>query len=441
MKTNENEAYRNLHSIKGLNKKLIEFGFEIYTVLNQIFGSPDVINILQEIFPSEKYEFIYIYNKCFDDCYNDNQKEPNHHALKHKQTKEILCSIQKGYQDINTNINDNLCYLWQKLIYFDIPISKSMFENQMSMIKMIRSFMNDERFIDLFNERILIPNYNNGGWIIHRPFTKNNRIYYLKMEKVYIIRKINDVLQKWEKYGFLYFIGDGKFHKKLNLKNNIKINNISLFTMYSNNTLVLNTYRNNNKILIGIGITTLVRDSDSIRDNLRQTVENFKKNITEEYEHDKTLGGAYVGEVTAKAIKHILISTLTTKNLWVNIPRENGKGTTDYFRYNRKCELIIDRFLKKYDINIIEHFQVCEHCNEYINIADDKELQLPETPDDLTCYNTEENDENIDDDEYVENPNICGFRCHEHCIRGYLHSHPECSRDTANDLWLCHKCI
>ena len=76
----------------------------------------------------------------------------------------------------------------------------------MNMIQMYRTILSNEDFIGKLDE--VINSSNKKLWI---DYSNPNR--YIKMNKINILKKINEVLDDWRNYGYWYFIGDGKCPK------------------------------------------------------------------------------------------------------------------------------------------------------------------------------------------------------------------------------------
>jgi len=218
--------------------------------------------------------------------------------------------------------------------------------------------------------------------------------------------------------------------------------------MDSNDTLVICTVGNNvnnQNDVYKIGTTTLFGNSN-IRNNIRETAEKFSTTINAEgYRKRDIIGAAVVGRRNARRHKTILTSRLRGHNisesLWRDDIRRVNGGTMDYFVKNNISEQIIDDYLRENgDINIIEYFQVCEECKQYVNIP----CRFLDGEHHKLCENTEENDEEISDEDYVPNEQgVCGFRLHNNCVNRYLRRHPECNQNQNidDDNWLCHKCV
>jgi len=89
--------------------------------------------------------------------------------------------------------------------YFGIKISKQRKKRQMDMIKMYRTMLADADFVMFLDKDIIRNKKNRKLW---KNFTKKDE--YIVMDIQYILKNIKDVLDKWESYGYHYFIGKGK---------------------------------------------------------------------------------------------------------------------------------------------------------------------------------------------------------------------------------------
>lgn len=177
---------------------LIEFGWDHYTYINQFFGNPSVREIISETFPNEKYDFeVKETGEEFENSH--------HHFIREKLTGEPICSVINGYQNIDVDVHDTLCQSYSLLTYFEIPISEDKVQRQMDMIDLYKRILSNKRFIKNLNGKygIKIPHKD---WIDfkanpNRPFTINKPEFF---------RKMNEVLNKWRRFGYWYFIGEGK---------------------------------------------------------------------------------------------------------------------------------------------------------------------------------------------------------------------------------------
>ena len=179
------------------NEKLQEFAYQHFTYINQIFGDQTVREIITEVFPNKKFQMGFEEtNLDFENSY--------HHYLIDTKTQQPICSVDNGYQNIYINKNDNLCQSYSLLTYFKIPIDPDQKQRQLDMIKMYRKILSSKKFLKIIDEILKDPD-NKSLWI---NYTKKKKTY-LVMNIVTIVQNINDVLNKWEKYGYWYFIGDG----------------------------------------------------------------------------------------------------------------------------------------------------------------------------------------------------------------------------------------
>ena len=179
------------------NEKLQEFAYEHFTYINQIFGDQTIRQIITEVFPNKKFEL------GFEET-NLDFEYSFHHYLIDKKTQKPVCSVDNGYQNIYINKNDNLCQSYSLLTYFKIPIDPDQKQRQMDMINMYRKIISSKKFLKIIDEVISDPD-NKKLWI---NYTKKRKTY-LVMNVDTIVQNINDVLNKWEEYGYWYFIGDG----------------------------------------------------------------------------------------------------------------------------------------------------------------------------------------------------------------------------------------
>jgi hypothetical protein len=188
---------------------LESFSKQHFTYINQIFGDQTIRQLISEVFPNKKYSFeIEETGEEFEHSF--------HHILfvNSKSTKKdkasipsIVCSVKNMQQNTNVNINDTLCQSYSLLTYFNIDIDPDQKQKQLDMIQLYRHILNNRTFIKKLDE-IIIPE-NNDLWT---DYTKTPH-EHITMNKKAILKKIKHVLTIWKKYGYYYFIGNGKCPK------------------------------------------------------------------------------------------------------------------------------------------------------------------------------------------------------------------------------------
>lgn len=176
---------------------LSEFSLRHFTYINQIFGDQTVREIISEVFPNDSVMFnVKVINKQGD----------FHHTLLYKKNEnekqKEWCSLQLGYQDVKTNVNDMLCQSYTLLYYFGYKVYFDPKASQMEMIKMYRWLLSNPFFIAALDD--VIHSENDRLWKNYS-FKKK----YVKMDKKQILHSIHSVLNEWEEYGYRYFIGNG----------------------------------------------------------------------------------------------------------------------------------------------------------------------------------------------------------------------------------------
>ena len=182
------------------DKDLQIFSFNHYTYINQIFGDQTVRQIISEVFPNKLLQFGV--EKTDEEFENS-----HHHILINKNTNEIICSVNSGFQNLDVNENDTLCQSYSLLTYFNKDIDESQLQRQMDMINLYRRIIKNKKFLQEFKSIIIPENIN--IWIDYSISTEKDK-KYIEMNKRHIIKKINTVLDDWENYGYWYFIRDGK---------------------------------------------------------------------------------------------------------------------------------------------------------------------------------------------------------------------------------------
>lgn len=181
------------------NQKLLFFSLEHYTYINQIFGDQAFRQIINETFPNKSLTMEV------ENAYEEFEFS-HHHFIMEKKTGKRICSVDDRYQDQNVNVNDTLCQSYSLLTYFGIPINPDQKQRQMDMIDMYRKILSSKKFVKNLDDIIHNENGNDKLWI---DYTKVEEEYVV-MNKRVILQKIYDVLDKWQRYGFYYFIGKGK---------------------------------------------------------------------------------------------------------------------------------------------------------------------------------------------------------------------------------------
>lgn len=77
----------------------------------------------------------------------------------------------------------------------------------MAMIQLYREILDNKTFVNKLDDEILSNNDNEGLW---SDFTKDREgTVSLNMDKQTVMRNLRDVLNKWEEYGYMYFMGKG----------------------------------------------------------------------------------------------------------------------------------------------------------------------------------------------------------------------------------------
>ena len=180
--------------------KLSVFSKKHYTYINQIFGDETVREIISEVFPNPKYSFaVQNANADFD-------ADSKHHILLNNETKEEVCSVDNGNQNMNANINDTLCQSYTLLTYFGHKIPKNRIKKQLLMIEMYTTLLKNKDFVKKLDSEILGVKENKHLWVDYTRTVEQN----VNMNKDVILRNMKDVLKKWKSYGHLFFISNGR---------------------------------------------------------------------------------------------------------------------------------------------------------------------------------------------------------------------------------------
>jgi hypothetical protein len=189
------------------NEKLIIFGRAHYSYINAIFGDQAVRSIIQEVMKKPGKLLVEKSGSEFENSF--------HHVFKAGKTKaSIVCSGKERYQAIDIDVNDNLCQSYSLMAYLQIPFDttpsdeatvEQKHSKHMAMIAMYRMILSDPRFIELFNTDIDYPK----EWEDSVDDTNTFSIIEEYKTGPEILNVIKKVINIWEKYGWMYFVGDG----------------------------------------------------------------------------------------------------------------------------------------------------------------------------------------------------------------------------------------
>ena len=186
------------------------FSQEHYTYINQIFGDVTIREIIGEMYAERDWKFIV------EDATTDFEYSNHHVLVKHGKNGETVkwCSVDEGIQNIHVNKNDTLCQSYTLLKYLNKPILKGVKQRQMEMIRMYRNILKRDHFknelkgvVELMRQKIKKTKKLDDRSIwkdyTHSPVTYLNKDYNI------LYAEIQSVLDKWEKYGYWYFIKEG----------------------------------------------------------------------------------------------------------------------------------------------------------------------------------------------------------------------------------------
>jgi hypothetical protein len=193
------------------------FGKDHYTYINQIFGDLTVRQIIKEIYAPRDWNFVATLQTegDFQGSY--------HHVLEKKgKDGEIIqwCSVTEEFQKTKINKNDTLCQSYTLLKYLNKPIDKNMKKRQMEMIKMYRNILKRDDFKKEFSgivkimQKTIKKNKRKNNPTLWIDYTYEEPEPYLNKDFDVLYAEIQSVLEKWEKYGYLYYIKDGTCPKK-----------------------------------------------------------------------------------------------------------------------------------------------------------------------------------------------------------------------------------
>ena len=207
----------------GFDKKLEDFGRKHYTYINSFLGDQTVRDIIvNDVKPYDNKKYtLYV-----EDA-NDIFEGGSHHVLIDRDGV-IHCSTNEsennrvcyGFQDIEVNKYDNLCQSYSLLLYYNIlqkfRAKPSDPENhymiQMEMIKLYREIINRKLFRKKMEDENILSYANRKAYWYDIEITSESNIPISGNINV-ILMKINETLDDWEQYGYMWFTGDGKWQK------------------------------------------------------------------------------------------------------------------------------------------------------------------------------------------------------------------------------------
>jgi hypothetical protein len=191
-------------------ENLALFSQEHYTYINQIFGDETIRDVISEMYVDRDWKF------AVEDA-NEDFEYSNHHVLiKRGKMGELIkwCSVDERHQNILINKNDTLCQSYTLMKYLNKPIVKNMKKRQMDMIRMYRNIVKRDYFkeelhgiIEIMRRKIKKTRKKNNP-SLWKDYT-NSPVTYLQKNYDTIYAEINNVLDKWEKYGYWFFIKEG----------------------------------------------------------------------------------------------------------------------------------------------------------------------------------------------------------------------------------------
>lgn len=183
--------------------------------INQIFGDLTVREIIQEVWPKSGKLIVKESGADFENSH--------HHMFQvHKtRTNLIMCSVEDEYQDVDVDVNDTLCQSYSLMNYFGIKFDKTPSkkasvsikrERQLQMIKLYRKIINNEKFINKFEE--IVKNKTNKNLWVDKIDAKNPFYIIATLKRTEdILRNITNTINVWEGYGWVFFINNGKCPK------------------------------------------------------------------------------------------------------------------------------------------------------------------------------------------------------------------------------------
>ena len=207
------------------NEKLIEFGLDHYTFINQIFGDEGIRGVIANIWKANKGRYKLVDEPADLSAFPSGGE---HHViyLKNKtgkfSKKKVWCSVEgcevvgeelaPCYQDTTRDENDTLCqsYTLLKYLGYELPLGRTpeaRIQLQMNMVAMYRMIISNENFYNAL-DTFEIPSWKDCRGIPEdQDCAKVAAPLY--MDKPELLYNISRVLDEWKAYGYHYFIGDG----------------------------------------------------------------------------------------------------------------------------------------------------------------------------------------------------------------------------------------
>jgi hypothetical protein len=208
---------------KRCNKILEDFSREHHTFINQIFGDQTIRSFIRSAYisrdptksrftfkvkPVDGYEHhILVEERQIEEEKNPEKRKRKTIIPQERTEKVEICSVKRGHQNWNVNVNDMLCQSYSLLAFFEKNIDDLTHEKrQMLMVDMYRGILELPKFHEKLIETIQNPrNFN--LWKDYRKDPKNPPD--LEMNETMILEGIHKTLEDWQAFGYHYFIGEG----------------------------------------------------------------------------------------------------------------------------------------------------------------------------------------------------------------------------------------
>ena len=203
----------NLYKEECTEENLITFGRAHYSYFNTIFGDETVRAIIKEIYKFKGKLIVENEAAGFD-------AESIHHVYKPPK-QNIICSAESRYQVVNFDVNDTLCQSYSLMSALGISFDKTdsedatpeqKYQKHKSMIQMYRDILENEKFISILNYGVigehnfkLLENWEDS-------VDENNKFLIVQnyVGKITLLKEVlQNILNIWEKYGWMYFVGKG----------------------------------------------------------------------------------------------------------------------------------------------------------------------------------------------------------------------------------------
>jgi hypothetical protein len=193
-------------------EELERFSRDHFTYINQYFGNTGVKQIIMKVYPNKRY-------RLKREKGTGEFAGTDHHLVYDKENKEDICSVSTEHQQ-NANIDkgDTLCQTYSILKYLHLTFPERGYslpertetieykiEKQRIMIKMYRDLLSNERLVKKLTNELQYPS----DYLMDYSINDSGKKFDNLITTEEWLKKIEELLNEWEKYGFYFFIKKG----------------------------------------------------------------------------------------------------------------------------------------------------------------------------------------------------------------------------------------